>query len=193
MVTADGLHPPEVIAELKKNQEAYDEVKERMEVQSIGAGRSCSMVAPSWPSTTTRGTPTISAARSSGLGRFSLHRVGERPVDLGFHAVSSETRDLDVPSFEQQIADNRVIIDVALSRGAGEPTLQFGALLDTGAQVTAISPKVVQGLQLVPTASSEPNRGFGPTGQHVSISSQGRHPDSVQRDSSLWTSTLPHG
>ena len=58
-----------------------------------------------------------------------------------------------MPSFEQQIADNRVIIDVALSRGGGEPTMQFGALLDTGAQVTAISPKVVQGLQLVPTAS----------------------------------------
>ena len=56
-----------------------------------------------------------------------------------------------MPSFEQQVADNRIIIGVALSRGAGEPPLPFNALLDTGAQVTAISPKVVQSLQLVPT------------------------------------------
>ena len=56
-----------------------------------------------------------------------------------------------MPSFEQPVTDNQIIITVALSRGPGESPLTFEALVDTGAQVTAISPKVVKSLQLVPT------------------------------------------
>lgn len=56
-----------------------------------------------------------------------------------------------MPSFEQPVADNKIVIAVALSRGAGEPTVQFSALFDTGAQVTAISPEVVRSLDLMPT------------------------------------------
>ena len=56
-----------------------------------------------------------------------------------------------MPTFEQAITDNRVIINVAVGRGgAGDQTLLFAALLDTGAQVTAISPRVVEALDLVP-------------------------------------------
>ena len=39
------MHPPEVIAELKKNQEAYDAVKNARWKQGIGAGRSYSITA----------------------------------------------------------------------------------------------------------------------------------------------------
>ena len=56
-----------------------------------------------------------------------------------------------MPSFEQPVADNKIVIAVALSRGAGAPTVQFSALFDTGAQVTAISPEVVRSLDLIPT------------------------------------------
>ena len=87
MITADGLHPPEVIAELKKNQEAYDEIKEQMEAEH-------------WDRTVLLHDGSVVAIYNDegdaydigcekfGLGRFSLHRVGERPVDLGFHAIS---------------------------------------------------------------------------------------------------------
>ena len=56
-----------------------------------------------------------------------------------------------MPSFEQPVTDNQIIITVALSRGPGESRLPFRALVDTGAQVTAISPNVVRSLHLVPT------------------------------------------
>jgi hypothetical protein len=55
-----------------------------------------------------------------------------------------------VPSFEQQIVNNRIVIFVDVSRGTGQPALQYHALLDTGAEVTAVSPKVVQNLNLLP-------------------------------------------
>lgn len=56
-----------------------------------------------------------------------------------------------MPTFEQPVVDKRIIITVALSRGPGNQTVAFKALVDTGAQVTAISPNVVRSLQLVPT------------------------------------------
>ena len=87
MVTADGLHPPEVIAELRKNQEAYDEVKERMEAEHWGRTvllNDGAVVAIY----NDEGDAYDIGCEKFGLGRFSLHRVGERPVDLGFHAMS---------------------------------------------------------------------------------------------------------
>ena len=56
-----------------------------------------------------------------------------------------------MPSFSQAITDGRIIILVAVSQGPGQPSLVYRALLDTGAMVTAIAPKVVQDLQFLPT------------------------------------------
>ncbi len=55
-----------------------------------------------------------------------------------------------MPSFSQRVVDNQIIIFVDVSRGSEEPAIQFRGLLDTGAQLTAVSPKVVQNLSLVP-------------------------------------------
>ncbi len=58
-----------------------------------------------------------------------------------------------MPTFSQAVVDGRIIINVGLSVRAGEPRHGFRALLDTGAQSTAISPNVVGQLGLLPTGS----------------------------------------
>lgn len=55
-----------------------------------------------------------------------------------------------MPSFEQAITNNRIIVIVDVCRAAGEQGFSFKALLDTGATITGISPKVVEALQLAP-------------------------------------------
>ena len=55
-----------------------------------------------------------------------------------------------MPTFEQPVVNNQIIIDVALSLGTEAARYSFRALLDTGAQITAISPNVVQSLGLTP-------------------------------------------
>ena len=55
-----------------------------------------------------------------------------------------------MPTFDQQVVDNQIIIDVALSEPGGEQ-LAFKALVDTGAQATSVSPRVIEALGLVPT------------------------------------------
>ena len=113
MVATEELHPPEVIAELKKNQEAYNNAKEQMEAEHWGRtvllhdgtvvaiyndeGDATTLAFPSPPSGIAgRGRPHMYydiGCEKFGLGHFSLHRVGERPVDLGFHAMSLRPRD----------------------------------------------------------------------------------------------------
>lgn len=56
-----------------------------------------------------------------------------------------------MPSLEQTIVNNRVIIQASITSKAGEGPHLFSALLDTGAQITAISPRVVSELGLLPT------------------------------------------
>ena len=80
------MHPPEVITELKKNQAAFVEIKEEMETNH-------------WSRTVLLHDGGVVAIYNDGgdaydigcekfgLGRFSLHQVGERPIDLGIHAV----------------------------------------------------------------------------------------------------------
>lgn len=58
-----------------------------------------------------------------------------------------------MPSFSQNITDNRIIIVVAVSEGAGRPVTNFRALLDTGATLTAVSPAVVNAVGLLPTGT----------------------------------------
>ena len=55
-----------------------------------------------------------------------------------------------MPTFHQPVVNNQIIVVVALSLGPGEERYSFNALLDTGAQITAISPNVVEKLGLVP-------------------------------------------
>lgn len=55
-----------------------------------------------------------------------------------------------MPSFEQLIENNEIIIFVDVSIASGKPTRQYKALLDTGAQLTAIAPRVARDLNIVP-------------------------------------------
>ena len=55
-----------------------------------------------------------------------------------------------MPSFEQQVENNQIIIVVAVRLGSTDTAHYYKALLDTGAQVTAIAPKVVDDLKLTP-------------------------------------------
>ena len=81
------MHPPEVIAELKKNQEAYDAVKDQMEAEHWGRTvllHDGAIVAVY----NDEGDAYDIGSEKFGLGHFSLHRVGRRPVDLGFHSMA---------------------------------------------------------------------------------------------------------
>ena len=92
MLAAEKLHPPEVIAELKKNQEAYNNAKEQMEAEHWGRTvliHDGTVVAIY----NDEGDAYDIGCEKFGLGHFSLHRIGERPVDLGFHAISLRPRD----------------------------------------------------------------------------------------------------
>ncbi len=86
------MHPPEVIAELEKNQEAYDAVKDQMEAEHWGRTvllHDGNVVAIY----NDEGDAYDIGCEKFGLGRFSLHYVGRQPVDLGFHALSLSPRD----------------------------------------------------------------------------------------------------
>ena len=80
------MHPPEVIAELKKNQEAYESIKGEMEAEHWGRtvllhdGKVVSIY-------NDEGDAYDIGCEKFGPGRFSIHLVGERPADLGFHSV----------------------------------------------------------------------------------------------------------
>ena len=55
-----------------------------------------------------------------------------------------------MPTFATEITDNRIIIVVSVARDRTQAKMNYQALFDTGAQVTAISPKVVNDLVLLP-------------------------------------------
>ena len=81
-----AMHPPEVIAELKKNQEAYESIKVEMEAEHWGRtvllhdGKVVSIY-------NDEGDAYDIGCEKFGEGRFSIHLVGERPVNLGFHSI----------------------------------------------------------------------------------------------------------
>ena len=87
MVTADELHPPEVVAELEKNRKAYDNVRGQMEAEHWGRtvllhdGAVMAIY-------NDEGDAYDIGCEKFGLGHFSLHRIGNQPIDLGFHAIS---------------------------------------------------------------------------------------------------------
>ena len=92
MVAAEELHPPAVIAELKKNMEAYNNAKEQMEAEHWGRTvllHDGAVIAIY----NDEGDAYEIGCEKFGLGNFSLHRVRERAVDLGFHAMSLGHRD----------------------------------------------------------------------------------------------------
>lgn len=57
-----------------------------------------------------------------------------------------------MPTFAQDVIDRQIIIGVEVSLVAGQHAQLYSALLDTGAQRSAISPQVVSDLGLVPIA-----------------------------------------
>ena len=80
------MHPAEVIAELKKNQAAFNKIKEEMEANYLGRtvllhnGEVIDVY-------NDKDDAYDIACEKFGLGHFSLHEVGERPIDLGIHAA----------------------------------------------------------------------------------------------------------
>ena len=80
------MHTESVIAELKKNRDAYEVVREAMEWKHLGktALLSDGVVEAIYND---EGDAYQIGCEKFGLGRFSLQRIGARPVDLGFHAL----------------------------------------------------------------------------------------------------------
>jgi hypothetical protein len=84
--TGQILHPPEVIAELAKNRQAYNALKPQFEVEHWGRTvllHDGDVVAIY----NDEGDAYEIGCEKFGPGHFSLHKVGERPVNLGFHSV----------------------------------------------------------------------------------------------------------
>ena len=85
-VVGSVLHPPEVIAELEKNRASFEMVKGKMEAEHWGRTvllHDGNVVAIY----NDEGDAYEIGYEKFGPGHFSLHRVGERSVDLGFHSV----------------------------------------------------------------------------------------------------------
>ena len=83
---AEEVHDANVIAEINKNQAAFDSVREEMEIEHLGKTvlmHDGSVVAVYYDQ---RDAYAIGCEKF-GLGAFSLHVVGQRPVDLGFQAI----------------------------------------------------------------------------------------------------------
>ena len=86
------MHPPEVLAELEKNKEAYEEVRNQMEAEHWGRTvllHDGAVVAIY----NDEGDAYAIGHEKFGLGRFSLHQVGRQPIDLGFHALFLQSGD----------------------------------------------------------------------------------------------------
>lgn len=86
------MHPPEVLAELEKNEEAYEEVRNQMEAEHWGRTvllHDGAVVAIY----NDEGDAYAIGREKFGLGRFSLHQVGRQPIDLGFHALFLQSGD----------------------------------------------------------------------------------------------------
>ncbi len=80
------LHEPQVIAMISRDKEAFDEIREEMEEAHWGKTvvmREGGVVAIY----NDYGDAYNIACEKFGLGNFSLHVVGQQPVDLGFHAI----------------------------------------------------------------------------------------------------------
>ncbi len=80
------MHSPEVIAELKKNQAAYETLRPELEQEHWG--RTVLLhdgaVAGIYNNF---GDAYQIGCEKYGLGRFSLHEVGVKPIELGFQGL----------------------------------------------------------------------------------------------------------
>lgn len=86
------LHDPQVIANISKDKKAYDEI--RAEMEDAHWGKTVVMhngdVVAIYND---RGDAYNIAREKFGLGNFSLHLVGQQPINLGFHAVPLTSRE----------------------------------------------------------------------------------------------------
>lgn len=80
------LHGADVVAELRKNKQAFNEIRQDMEGKHWGKTvlmHDGAVVAVY----NDHGDAYMIGCEKFGLGKFSLHRVGQQPVDLGFHSI----------------------------------------------------------------------------------------------------------
>ena len=80
------IHDPTVVAEMNKNRKAYEAVRERMESEHWGRTiliHDGAVVAIY----NDHGDAYAIGSEKFGKGKFSLHMVGQRPVDLGFQSI----------------------------------------------------------------------------------------------------------
>ena len=77
---------PEVLAEMEMNQQAYDLIKNKMEREHWGKTVVFSHGEKIAVYNNERDAYSI-ASEKFGPGQFSLHLVGERPTDIGYHAI----------------------------------------------------------------------------------------------------------
>ncbi len=89
---ATELHDADVIAEMDKNWEAFKKIEKSMEMEHRGKTllmRNGEVV----DIFNDIGDAYKIGCEKFGLGRFSLQVVGQRPVDLGSHAISLSVTD----------------------------------------------------------------------------------------------------
>ena len=78
------IHEPRVIDELNRNKEAYEKVREEMEATNWGRtvllhdGAVISVY-------NDEGDAYAIGCEKYGAGNFSIHLVGQQPIDLGIH------------------------------------------------------------------------------------------------------------
>ena len=85
------LHDPQVIANISKDKKAYDEI--RAEMEDAHWGKTVMMHNGGVVDIYDDYGEAYKVAREKfGLGNFSLHLVGQQPINLGFHAVSLASR-----------------------------------------------------------------------------------------------------
>ena len=80
------LHSPEIVAELEMNGKAYEEVRPQMELEHWGKIVLLSNGAVVSIYNDEEDAYKIGCEKF-GLGHFSLHVVGARSQDLGFHSL----------------------------------------------------------------------------------------------------------
>ena len=83
----DSLHPPEVIAEMAKNAEAYRAVKAKLEKEHWG--KTALLHDGKVDATYNNMEDAYSiGCEKYGEGHFSLYLIGEQPVELGLQAYA---------------------------------------------------------------------------------------------------------
>ena len=80
------MHSPEVMAEMRKNRDAFEEVRVQLEAEHWG-GTALYNNGVMIAIYNDEGDAYQIGCEKFGMGRFSLQKVGARPIDLGFQGI----------------------------------------------------------------------------------------------------------